>query len=58
MAKKADDPHMGWEDIIRRDPREKEASLGAAKRETLNRLGWRMSVQSCGGFRQLGAAVS
>ena len=58
MAKKADDPHMGWEDIIRKDPREKEASLGGVKRETFNRVGWRMSVQSCGGSRQLGAAVS
>ena len=48
---------MGCKDVVRKD-REIETFWEGIKREALNRLGWRRSVCSCVGFRQLGAVVS
>jgi hypothetical protein len=55
---KAGRPRLGWEDVIKKDLKEIGTSWEGAKREALNRLGWRRSVRSCVGLRQLGAAMS
>ena len=48
----------GGRTSIKKDLKEMGTSWAGLKRETLNRLGWRRSVRSCVGLRQLGAAVS
>ena len=55
---KAGRPCLGWEDVIKKDLKEMGTSWAGVKRDALNRLGWRRSVRSCVGLRQLGAAVS
>jgi len=56
-TRKAGRPCLGWEDVINKDLKEMGTSWEGVKREALNRLGWRRSVLSCVGLRQLGAAV-
>ena len=57
-TRKAGRPCLDWEDIIYEDLKEMGTSWDGVKREALNRLGWRRSVCSYLGLRQLGAAVS
>ena len=49
---------LGWEDVIKKDLKEKGTSWEGVKRGALNRLEWRRSVRNCVGLRWLGAAVS
>ena len=55
---KASSPHLGWEDVIKKDLMEMETSWEGVKMEALNILGWKRSVRSCVGLRRLGDAVS
>ena len=57
-TKKAGCPCLGWEDVINKDLKEIGTSKEGVKREALNRLGWRRSVCSYVGLRQLSAALS
>ena len=52
MAKrKAARPRMDWEDVIKKNLKEKGTSLESLRREALNMLGWRGSIRSCVGLR-------
>jgi hypothetical protein len=51
-------PQWGWEDVVMKDVREMGTSWEGVKREVLSRQGWRRSVCSCVGLRQLDAIVS
>jgi len=55
---KAGHPRLGWEDLTKKDLKEMRSFWVGVKREALNKLGWRRSVRSCVGLRQLGANVS
>jgi len=56
--RKAGRPRLGWEDVIKKDLKEMEATWEGIKRKALSRLGWRRSVCSCVGHTWLGAAVN
>ena len=58
IKRKAGRPRVGWDNIVRKDLREIGTSMEGVRREALNRLGWKESVCSFDGLRQLGAAVN
>lgn len=43
-------PQIGWEDVVRKDPREIKTSWQDIKRGALKRLGWRWSMYGCVGL--------
>ena len=51
-------PRLAWEVVIKKDLKKTRSSWEYIKSEALNRLGWRRSVRSCVGLRQLSAAVN
>ena len=56
--RKAGRPCLGWDDVINEDLKKIWTSWVGVRREPLSRLGWRRSLRSCVGLRQLGAAIS
>jgi hypothetical protein len=56
--RKADNPSLGWEDVIKKNLKEMGISWAGVKRKNLNRLRWTSSVRSCFGLRRVGAVVS
>jgi len=49
---------LGWKDIIKKYLKEIGTSWEGVKRGSLNGLGWRRSMCSCVGLRQVGAVVN
>ena len=56
--RKAGCPCQEWEGVINKDLNEMGTLWEGVKTKASNRLGWRRSMQSCVGPRQLGAVVS